>query len=255
MVREYYGDKIIFSFTGLSAGKRTIQIKNFMLKLHEVTDEFKEKKLPSEWLEAFGYLKTFLKKKRKSKRKKVIFIDELPWAASHKSDFLPAFENFWNDYWTTRNDLVVLVCGSAAAYMVKKIINNRQGLHEGLTQTIKLKPFTLFETQAIFKYKHNPIEQYDLLKIYMTLGGVAEYLEHVNGVVNLCEMKYYNNEFSLDAFYLKKLINKEDQFRITTKTKKGIKTAMITTWGVKSNQYSNAIVRKSLTMECLFERT
>jgi len=55
-------------------------------------------------------------------------MDEFPWAASHKSDFLPAFENFWNDYCTTRSDLVVVICGSAASYMVKKIINNQTGL-------------------------------------------------------------------------------------------------------------------------------
>lgn len=87
-----------------------------MLKLNEVTDDLKKEKQPTDWLDAFSYLKTFLKGIKESKKKKVIFIDEFPWVDSHKSGFLPAFENFWNDYCTTRNDLVVVVvCGSAAS--------------------------------------------------------------------------------------------------------------------------------------------
>ena len=88
---------------------------------------------------------------------------------------------------------------------------------------------------------HNPRAQVDLV------------IDRDDDVVNLCEIKFYNDEFSLDATYLQRLRNKENQFRASTKTKKGIYTVMITTWGVKSNQYSQAIVTTSLTMKCLFE--
>ena len=433
LIREFFDNKIVFSFTGLSTGKRADQIKNFTLKLNEVTNEFKDKKQPIDWLEAFSYLKTFLKGIKESKKKKVLFIDEFPWVDSHKSGFLAAFENFWNDYCTTRSDLVVVVCGSAASYMVKKIVNNTKGLSKRITQTIKLKPFNLHETQSFFKYKGILMEAYEILKIYMVIGGIAEYLEHVKAgesavttierlcfqqgayleneydevfkslfdensyhqkiinvlankkkegitrdeilkelkissggrfsdsleelmqsgfilkydaykdnikstlyrvydefclfhlkfmipfkgskwtqifqkqaykswcgyafesiclkhykevkkalkcdqiesknyswhnskaqvdlvidraddVVNLCEIKFYNDEFSLDATYLKKLRNKENQFRTSTKTKKGVYTVFISTWGIKSNQYSQAIVTNSLTMKSLFEQ-
>jgi hypothetical protein len=88
---------------------------------------------------------------------------------------------------------------------------------------------------------HNPKAQVDLV------------IDRDDDVVNLCEIKFYNDEFLLDATYLQKLRNKENQFRASTKTKKGFYTVMITTWGVKSNQYSQAIVATSLTMKCLFE--
>ncbi|MBT6836783.1 MAG: hypothetical protein HOA61_12135, partial [Bacteroidetes bacterium] len=78
-------------------------------------------------------------------------------------------------------------------------------------------------------------------------------IDRNDDVVNLCEVKFYNNEFSLDSNYLQGLRNRENQFRASTKTKKGINTVMITTWGVKSNQYSLAIVTNNLTMKCLFE--
>ncbi len=124
-----------------------------MIKLNELTDEFKNEKQPNDWLDAFRLLRLHLNGIRKSKNKKVLFIDEFPWIDTHKSGFLPAFENFWNDYCTTRNDLIVVVCGSAASYMVKKVIKNSKGLSKRITQTIKLKPFNLQETRSFFKYK------------------------------------------------------------------------------------------------------
>lgn len=433
LIREFFGDKIEFSFTGLEVGDRADQIENFMLKLNESTNDLYEDETPKTWLAAFALLKKYLKTIKVTKAKKVIFIDEFPWADSQKSRFLPAFENFWNDYSTTRTDLVVIVCGSAASYMMKKIIRNRGGLHNRITQRIELQPFTLHETEAFFKYKDNPVEQYDLLKMYMAFGGVAEYLEHVNtgessvqaidrlcfsnggfleneyadvfnslygqnsyheqivhvlaadrkkgltraellnktkistggqfsksleelmlsgfvlkydsyrekskttlyriydefclfhlqfmvpfkgsqwtsvyqkqeyrtwcgyafeticlkhikeikqglecdqiesknytwssseaqvdlvvdrddSTVNLCEIKYCSSDYALDATDLKKLRNREDQFRAIKAPRKGLKTAVITTWGVKENQYSTAIVRNVVTMKSLFKQ-
>ena len=72
-------------------------------------------------------------------------------------------------------------------------------------------------------------------------------------VVNLCEIKFYNDEFTIDAGYLEKLRTKEREFRNYTKTKKGIYTSFISTWGIKSNQYSTAIVSNELSMADLFQ--
>src|SRR5690606_16667403 len=128
---------ILFSFSGLRNGTRPDQIENFMLELKEFTDKFNDEK-PENWLQAFSILKQYLKGIRETKKKKVIFIDEFPWVDTLRSVFLPAFENFWNTYCTTRNDLIVVVCGSAASYMIKKIIKNRGGLHNRITRKIKL---------------------------------------------------------------------------------------------------------------------
>ena len=233
LIREFFGKKIIFSFTGLSSGRMTEQIKNFTLKLNEVTNEFKKEKQANDWLEAFSYLKTFLKGIKESKKKKVIFIDEFPWVDSHKSGFLAAFENFWNDYCTTRRDLVVVVCGSAASYMVKKIINNSKGLSKRITQTIKLKPFNLYETKSFFKYKGILMEEYEIVKIYMAIGGIAEYLEHikkgesaVTAIDRLCfqQGSYLENEYD-EVF--KSLFNENSYHQkiinvLTKGNKKGI---------------------------------
>ena len=104
LIREHFVKNIIFSFTGLSDGNKTQQLKNFTLKLREISNSVELERLPEDWLEAFVYLKKFLQQQKPSAKKKVIFIDELPWLDSQRSGFLAAFENFWNDYCTTRND-------------------------------------------------------------------------------------------------------------------------------------------------------
>jgi hypothetical protein len=88
---------------------------------------------------------------------------------------------------------------------------------------------------------HNPNAQVDLV------------IDRDDDIVNLCEMKFYNDEFNMDETYLKKLRKKETEFKTSAKTKKGVRTAMITTWGVKENKYSQAILVDNITMDCLFE--
>lgn len=179
LIREYYKKHIAFSFSGLRNGLRPAQIENFMIELKAVSfGKFNENK-PENWLQAFNLLKQHLRGLRKSKKKKVLFIDEFPWVDTMRSGFLAAFENFWNTYCTTRSDLIVVICGSAASYMIKKIIRNKGGLHNRLTRKIKLEPFDLKEVKAFLMYKGIALPDIEILKIYMALGGVAEYLEHI----------------------------------------------------------------------------
>lgn len=178
LVREFYKKKIIYSVTGFSEGSMKVQIKNFMAKLIEVSKEFKGEK-PKDWIDAFALLKKYITQLPEKQNKKVVFIDEFPWIATKKSGFLAAFENFWNDFCAARTDLIVVVCGSAASYMVNKIIKNPKGLSKRITRKIHLKPFVLREVKEFLEQKDIHMLDYEILKIYMSLGGVAEYLEQI----------------------------------------------------------------------------
>ena len=109
----------------------------------------------------------------------LIFIDEFPWIATQKSKFLMCFENFWNSYATKRSDLLIVICGSSASYMLQKIIKNKGGLHNRISQTIRLLPFNLYETALFLKSKKINYTQYDILQLYMVMGGIPHYLEKV----------------------------------------------------------------------------
>jgi len=175
LIREAYKKEIIFSFSGLFQTNLKTQLQNFHFRLSTKTQNTKK---PKSWLEAFYQLENYLNKK-KSKKKKVIFIDEFPWLDSRKSNFLTAFDNFWNNYATKRNDLVVVICGSAASYMIKHIINNTGGLHNRITNKIHLEPFNLYETEQLLLANKVKLSQYDILQIYMCMGGIPHYLQRI----------------------------------------------------------------------------
>ncbi|MBU0486425.1 MAG: ATP-binding protein, partial [Bacteroidetes bacterium] len=175
LVREVYKDHILLEFTGIYRTSLKDQLKKFYLTVSAKDRSFN---CPSDWIEAFHQLGQFLDS-HNSEEKKVIFLDEFPWFDTPKSRFLAAFDNFWNSYASKRSDLVVVVCGSAASYMIKKIIRNKGGLHNRLTQKIQLLPFNLNETEQFLKSNQVVLSRYDILQIYMAMGGVPHYLENI----------------------------------------------------------------------------
>jgi len=176
LIREFYNKKIVFEVTGLFGGNLKDQLQNFSKELFKRT----KKAVPSasSWLEMFTILENYLDTK-KGIGKKVIFIDELPWIATAKSKFLMVFENFWNNYCTKRTDLIVVICGSAASYMIQKIIKNKGGLHNRISRKIRLLPFNLHETNLFLKSRGIKYTEYDTLQVYMAVGGVPHYLEKI----------------------------------------------------------------------------
>jgi uncharacterized protein len=175
LVRQFYHSNLVFEVTGLFGGNMNDQLSNFNKEINKKTGK-SDLKTPDSWFTAFTYLENYLNS-LKGKKKKVVFIDEFPWIATAKSKFLMAFENFWNNYCTRRNDLIVVICGSAASYMVQKIINNKGGLHNRISRRIRLLPFNLPETDLFLTSKGVKYTQYDLIQVYMTIGGVPHYLE------------------------------------------------------------------------------
>ena len=175
LINKVYKNNIVFSFSGLHKAPLKIQLENFNLLLSE---KMKDLELAKSWLKAFYQLQKYINK-LKSKKKKVIFIDEFPWLDSRKSNFLTAFDNFWNNYATKKDDLVVVICGSAASYMIKKIIASRGGLHNRITEKIQLKPFNLRETELLLKANKVNLTKYDILQIYMAIGGIPHYINRV----------------------------------------------------------------------------
>jgi len=179
LVSEVFKNQIVFEVTGLHNGSMKNQLLNFHKQIVESFNKLPVgNQPPNDWSQAFSILGKCIDS-IKSKNKKVIFIDEFPWLASRRSNFLMWFENFWNTYCVKRNDLVVVICGSAASYMVNDIIQNKGGLHNRVTRKIRLLPFNLHETKLFLESRSIKLESYDILLLYMAIGGVPRYLEMI----------------------------------------------------------------------------
>jgi hypothetical protein len=77
-------------------------------------------------------------------------------------------------------------------------------------------------------------------------------IDRRDGIINLCEMKYSNKEYSITKKYDMDLRNKQSAFYSETKTRKTLYTTFITTYGLNHNAYWGNI-QSEVTMDDLFD--
>ncbi len=177
LIRTVFNNDFTFYATAIANVTKKQQLLNFYTSLKRHQGKSSPEKLPKTWFDAFQQLIDLLEKSKL--KKKVVFLDELPWFDNAKSDFIPSLEHFWNHWASARNDIVLVTCGSAASWMINKLINHKGGLHNRVTARIKLEPFTLKETEIFLKTKHPAIDRYQIIQLYMVMGGIPFYLNEV----------------------------------------------------------------------------
>lgn len=178
LIRNYYQKELVIEFTGVHGAGLKDQLQNFSFALKTAMGIQVPPAIPATWIEAFQYLTDFLKPKIR-KQPLVLLFDELPWISTPKSGFLQAFTHWWNSWASKYKEIKVVLCGSAASWIIQHIINDRGGLHNRVTRRIRLLPFTLAETAAFLKAKNIVLDQYQVLQLYMSMGGIPQYLAQV----------------------------------------------------------------------------
>lgn len=177
MIKTVYEKQLRFYLTGMKDTSKEEQLSNFSQKLSEYANINVPLKTPETWSEAFLQLKNHLTA-YKGKTKQVIFFDEVPWLATRKSGFLEALDYFWNN-WASTAHVVVVICGSAASWMLDHIIDNKGGLHNRITKLIRLQPFSLAETKMYLTSRGIQLDHYQISQIYMAMGGIPHYLKEI----------------------------------------------------------------------------
>ena len=171
LVRETFDYSFAFQHAGVANAGMKRQLKAFTGSIREAGVEAKA--VPRDWLDAFDLLKDVIR--RSSDGKKVVFIDEMPWMDTPKSGFVSALENFWNGWASARKDVLLIVCGSATSWIIKKILRNRGGLHNRVTVEIPLCPFTLGECEKYAESRNLGMSRRQIVECYMALGGIPYY--------------------------------------------------------------------------------
>lgn len=202
LIKQVYQHHLVFELTGLQHATNADQLQNFSLQLTERMQSPVPIKVPANWLEAFFLLSKFLKE-QKTVERQVVFLDEVPWLSGHKSGFLMGLSWFWNSFASTQN-MVVVICGSAASWMIQKIVNHRGGLHNRITKRIFLKPFDLKETAAYLQSRNIHFDSYQIAQIYMAIGGIPHYLKEIeagkSAIQNINDLCFAQNGLLRDEF-------------------------------------------------------
>lgn len=202
LVRTFFEGKMDFEITGLQKASNRQQLLNFANHLKNVSPGRKRIKRPENWLEAFQMLIEHLQDLGK-KEKMVVFLDEVPWMATKKSDFLMGLGYFWNS-WASQQNIVVAICGSSASWMIQKVLRDKGGLHNRVTKRIRVKPFTLAETEAYLRYRGIAFDRYHTILVYMAMGGIPHYLKeiaaHRSAIQNINHICFSENGLLKDEF-------------------------------------------------------
>lgn len=196
LIRSLFSEqKNYFEMTGLKEGKLSDHLNNFTEAISRKFFNGLALLPPKSWHDAFKVLTSELEKVPKTE-KIILFFDELPWLASKKSQFMTHLDYIWNTRWSLMPNILLIVCGSAASWMVDNLINAKGGLHNRLTKTLLLEPFTLQETQEFLHSRSIKLNKKQTLELYMAIGGIPHYLNSVEkgktaaeNIGNLCFQK------------------------------------------------------------------
>ena len=177
LVKTAYAQHLDFEVTGVQNASLSEQLQNFAFRINTTFYEGKAKLRPRNWLDAFQMLILALETVKKD-TKIVVFFDELPWFDTRKSGFIRALGFFWNS-WAVNKDIVVVICGSAASWMIQKVIYDKGGLHNRITRRIDVEPFNLYETEKFLQSRNVNLNRYQITLLYLAMGGIPHYLKEV----------------------------------------------------------------------------
>ncbi len=179
LIRQYLKNDIVFEISGTKEGSKEQQIQHFFSEYVHRTQAQKKTIPPKSWYDIFDYLSAYLSELPPKTTKHVVFIDEMPWLDTPKSDFISALDFFWNQHVSKMDNILLIACGSATSWIRNNLINARGGLYNRITQRIKLMPFNLHETAIFLESLHVKLPQYQILELYMVMGGIPFYLKEI----------------------------------------------------------------------------
>ena len=157
-----------------------------------------------------------------------------------------------------------------SAFYLKFIANSRAG---GTGTWVKKSATASWKSWSGFAFESICLAHIPQLKAALKIGGIYTeesawrkigtdkaqgaqidlLIDRNDNVINICELKYAIDEFTINKKYAETLKNKIAVFRKDTKSKKTLFLTMITTFGISENQYATSLVQQSITMASLFE--
>ena len=205
LIRQFFDEKdcIFFNSTGVQGGTMDLQLSRFTKEIGDTFYKGTKIKEGKTWFDAFDSLTDAIEKFVTKEQKIILFLDEFPWMATHRSGLLQALDHLWNQTWSSDSRIKLIICGSSASWIINKIINNKAGLHNRITRKIPLMPFNLQETNAFLRAQGVDLNHKQISQLYMVTGGVPYYLTNVKKGLSATQL------IELLAFQKQSLLFKE----------------------------------------------
>jgi AAA+ ATPase superfamily predicted ATPase len=181
LIKQFFQKKkcIFFNITGIQDGTMDLQISRFTKEIGNKFYKGTKIQAGKTWLETLDALTKAIQEFTEPEQKIVLFFDEFPWMATHRSGLLQALDHIWNQTWSNDPRIKLIICGSSASWIINKIINNKAGLHNRITRKIRLMPFNLQETNAFLAAQGVKLNHKQISQLYMVCGGIPYYLTNL----------------------------------------------------------------------------
>jgi len=205
LISEFFSAQkgIYFEVTGAKDGNMKEQLRNFIDAFSKCFYKGVSLQIPKNWHGAFKLLTDEMEKQSKN-TKIILFFDELPWLATKRSRLLQAIDHYWNTVWSRNKNIRLVVCGSAASWVLKNIINARGGLHNRVTYKLHLQPYNLNQAKSFLHSRGIKLSNKQILDIYMVTGGIPFYLKQIKKgrscVQNINDMCFDTNGILFTEF-------------------------------------------------------
>lgn len=249
LIKETFDYHFAFYHTGVANASKKEQLTEFRESLRKAG--LKRCKMPRTWFEAFHLLEDLLEQSQDEK--KIVFIDELPWMDTAKSNFISALEHFWNGWCNFRKDIILIVCGSATSWIINKIIRDHDGLHNRLTNRVYLQPFTLKECEQYANALQLNLSRKEIAEAYMIMGGIPYYwsfMKRGESMAQNIDSLFFakNSPLSMEFDALYASLFKHSNAYIEIVTALATKKAGMTRNELleNTNRYDNAVFKKVL---------
>lgn len=176
LITEFYQDKNLWRFDGIEGAPKSKQIRNILHQLSELTGDNLYRSLHcTDWLDLFKILDRAIRSSGQ-RRPVTLFFDELPYMANRQSAVVSDLKWAWDNLWQHQRDFTLVLCGSIASFMVKKVVKS-SALYGRVSLEICLKSLLLPEVSEFLGGKKSIRE---VCNLYMVCGGIPEYLRQLD---------------------------------------------------------------------------
>lgn len=174
LIQEFSKGHRLIEISGIPPNKKTTaksQRDEFARQMSAVTE------LPeveaADWNKLFALLASVTKRGRV-----IILLDEISWMGTKDPDFLGKLKNAWDLHFKKNPSLILVLCGSASAWIEENIFNNT-GYVGRTSWRIILRELPLRDCNRLFEKMGSHYSNYEKLKLLAVMGGVPRYMEEV----------------------------------------------------------------------------
>ena len=78
-------------------------------------------------------------------------------------------------------------------------------------------------------------------------------IERADGIVNICELKYTQQQYALDKAEAEKMTRRMDSLRVLNRKRQNVQCILVTKQEAKQNSYYNTMITNNITLSKLMK--